>query len=346
MYLIYGRTRSNALRAARLYRETYPARRHPNANVFRRLDRRVRESGHFVPRANADRGRPRTRRTPNLEENIIALVEENPRVSTRNIALELEVDRHIVWNVINDENLHPFHYVRVQSLLPMDFNVRVNFCTWLIQQFDADPTILRRILWTDEANFNRNGVFNIHNEHFYARENPHVTVEHYHQQRFSVNVWAGIIGDHILGPIFINGNLNGENFLNLLNTQISDLLDDLPLGVINNMYFQLDGAPVHNAAAVRTWLNERYFNHWIGRGGPIPYPPRSPDITPLDFFLWGYVKNVVYSRPVDTRDVLIERIRQAFTNINRNVLLQVRNNIIRRAQTCLQVQGQNFEHLL
>ena len=29
------------------------------------------------------------------------------------------------------------------------------------------------------------------------------------------------------------------------------------------------------------------------RDGPIPWPPRSPGITPLDFFLWGYVKDIV-----------------------------------------------------
>lgn len=31
---------------------------------------------------------------------------------------------------------------------------------------------------------------------------------------------------------------------------------------------------------------------WIGRGGPVLWPPRSPDLTHLDFFLWGYLKNL------------------------------------------------------
>jgi hypothetical protein len=41
-------------------------------------------------------------------------------------------------------------------------------------------------------------------------------------------------------------------------------------------------------------LNERFPDAWIGRGGPIPLPPRSPDLSPLDFSLWGYINNVVY----------------------------------------------------
>jgi len=43
---------------------------------------------------------------------------------------------------------------------------------------------------------------------------------------------------------------------------------------------------------------QHFANRWIGRDGPTPWPPQSPDITPLDFFLWGYVKDKVFSTPV------------------------------------------------
>lgn len=58
--------------------------------------------------------------------------------------------------------------------------------------------------------------------------------------------------------------------------------------------FQQDGAPPHFALRVRERLNEKFPGQWIGRGGPILWPPRSPDLSPLDFFLWGYVKDTVY----------------------------------------------------
>ena len=62
--------------------------------------------------------------------------------------------------------------------------------------------------------------------------------------------------------------------------------------------FQQDFAPLHWVWDVRRCLDATFSNGWIGRDGPIPWPPRSPDITPLDFFLWGYVKNKVFSKPV------------------------------------------------
>ena len=58
--------------------------------------------------------------------------------------------------------------------------------------------------------------------------------------------------------------------------------------------FQHDGAPPHWGLRVRQFLSETFSDRWIGRDGPISWPPRLPDITPLDFFLWGYVKDIVY----------------------------------------------------
>jgi hypothetical protein len=37
---------------------------------------------------------------------------------------------------------------------------------------------------------------------------------------------------------------------------------------------------------------------WVGRAGPIPRPPRSPDLTPCDFYVWGYVKDQIYQPPM------------------------------------------------
>ena len=57
-----------------------------------------------------------------------------------------------------------------------------------------------------------------------------------------------------------------------------------------HMLFQLDGAPPHWGLQVCAFLNDKFLERWIARGGPATWPPRSPDINPLDFILWGYVK--------------------------------------------------------
>ena len=67
-------------------------------------------------------------------------------------------------------------------------------------------------LFTDEAQFNRDGVNNTHNSHVWADENPHATVESNFQLRFSVNVWCAVLDDQLIGPFILEG-LTGEAYL-------------------------------------------------------------------------------------------------------------------------------------
>jgi hypothetical protein len=54
----------------------------------------------------------------------------------------------------------------------------------------------------------------------------------------------------------------------------------------------------------------------MGRGGPVPWPPRSPDLNPLDYCVWGHVKSLVYTSAVDTVEELQHRIEGAGQQIS------------------------------
>jgi len=67
-------------------------------------------------------------------------------------------------------------------------------------------------------------------------------------------------------------------------------------------------------------LNERLPDAWIGRGGPIPWPPRTPDLSPLVFFLWGYIKNIVYAEKIWNIQHLQDRITSAIETVTRDMI--------------------------
>jgi len=67
-------------------------------------------------------------------------------------------------------------------------------------------------------------------------------------------------------------------------------------------------------------LDATFPKRWFGRDGPTPWPPLSPDITPLDFFLWGYVKDKVFSTPVPDITNLKARIIDALATITEHML--------------------------
>ena len=147
--------------------------------------------------------------------------------------------------------MYPYHVQRVQHLGPGDLAERLEFFKWL----DGSHELNRYILFTDEGQFNRDGVNNTHNSHVWADENPHATVECNFQLRFSVNVWCAILDDKLIGPFILEGRLTGEVYLRFLQEEWPWLLEDMPLNKRGRMYFQHDGAPPHSSCEVRNFPN-------------------------------------------------------------------------------------------
>jgi hypothetical protein len=101
---------------------------------------------------------------------------------------------------------------RVQGLGLADFPAREAFCKWFVHQCALDSFFISSILFTDEAAFARNGIINFHNSHVWAEDNPHVVVQFRLQQQFIINVWAGIIGDVLVGPYVLPQRLTANSY--------------------------------------------------------------------------------------------------------------------------------------
>lgn len=278
IHFVYGLCNGNANRAVTEYARMFPNRPTPNSRTFVRIHLRIAEHGIRKP-ANE-----RLRLvSPEEEEDILRLITQDPRLSVKRISNMLNLSKWSVWRVLKREGLHPYHFRRVQDILEPDYAIRAVFCSWINRKTRQEENFLKRILWTDEATFTRSGYSNHRNEHLWLQENPHAVRKSTFQHQFSVNVWAGMKDDILIGPIILPETMNGPRFLEFLQTQFLEELMELPLTHRARMILQLDGAPAHFALNVRNYLNERY-SPWIGRGGRIAWPPRSPDLTPLDFF--------------------------------------------------------------
>jgi len=90
-------------------------------------------------------------------------------------------------------------------------------------------------------------------------------------------------------------------------------------------------------------LDATFPNRWIGRDGPTPWPPRSPDITPLDLFLWRYVKDKVFSTPVPDITNSKARITDAFATIIEDTLENTWREIDYRLDVLRATKGAHVE---
>uniref|UniRef100_A0A2A4JFB1 Uncharacterized protein n=1 Tax=Heliothis virescens TaxID=7102 RepID=A0A2A4JFB1_HELVI len=333
MLLCYRECNQVLVRAVHLYQQRFGVRvsHHTILNAVYRF----REHGRFDP-PPVNAGRPS--HSAKLEEEVLGFFRHHPLASTRDAARVFDVSDNYVWRLLNREGLHPYHFTRVQELQPADYAARLAFCSWLRKE----P---RNIMWTDESTFTRIGMFNIHNAHYWTETNPRVARPDHILTRFSVNVWAGILGNRLLGPVFLD-RLNGDTYLELLETRVRRMLERIPLAEVRGLYFQHDGAAAHFASNVREYLNGVWYGgeRWIGRGGPVPWPPRSPDLTPLDFLFWGRIKDLVYGQTghdIRSVDELKRRIKRSFRQVksDRDTLNRVKRHVRKRANICVQREG-------
>lgn len=157
---------------------------------------------------------------------------------------------------------------------------------------------------------------------------------------------AGIFNGQKVGPFFIEGNLDGQKYETILREEIVPAIQALTNYQMDEIYFQQDGAAPHYNRSVRRYLDQVFRGKWIGRRGSIEWPARSPDLTPLDYFLWGYLKSKVYVTKPQNLDELRARIIHEMEAISLEIYQNAIQAFYTRLAHCQTTEGKHFEHLL
>ncbi|GFX31160.1 transposable element Tc3 transposase [Trichonephila clavipes] len=95
---------------------------------------------------------------------------------------------------------------------------------------------------------------------------------------------------------------------------------------VQELGFKQDDATCHTARATIDLLKDTLGDRLISRFGPVNWPPRSCDLVPLDYFLWGYVKSLVHADKPQTLDHLKDNIRRVIADIRPQMLEKVIEN--------------------
>ena len=111
---------------------------------------------------------------------------------------------------------------------------------------------------------------------------------------------------------FAGKKLTPVNYLDMLENFVFLQLE----GLQPHVFLQQDGAQLHWDAIVRSSLDDYFTERWIGQGGPISFDNGPPDATSLDFFLRGFVKDIVYRRKISNVDDLKARAAAAVAFVN------------------------------
>ncbi|GFW18823.1 uncharacterized protein TNCV_5132761 [Trichonephila clavipes] len=115
---------------------------------------------------------------------------------------------------------------------------------------------------------------------------------------------------------------------------------------VQELGFQQDGATCHTARAAIDLLKDTLGDRLISRFGPVNWPPRSCDLTPLDYFLWGYVKALVYADKPQTLDHLEDNIRRVIADIRPQMLEKVIENWTSRLDYIRASRGSHMPEII
>jgi transposase len=283
-------------------------------------------------------GRPLTGRKEEMVNCIQEKIKKSPRNSIRRLSREMGVSRSTVHRIVRiDLKLKCYTPTLVQELQPDDLTKRMAFAEKWLERVIVERAFLKRVIWSDEAIFKMNGIVNRHNCTYWCKENPGITVSQALNAP-GIMVWAGLMWDRIIGPFFFDdGKITSARYLQMLQEEMWPSIENHP--ALPRLVFQQDGAPPHYGVIVRQFLDERFPQRWIGRQGPFSWPPRSPDLTPLDFWLWGYVKDEVYKEKPKSLVDLKERIIVAIASIQKNMCQFACMSVTRRMERLIDKNG-------
>ncbi|GFX04234.1 hypothetical protein TNCV_3973831 [Trichonephila clavipes] len=229
-----------------------------------------------------------------------------------------------------------------------DHQARRRFIEWAQNEIAVVPDFHKRILFSDEAHFWLNGYVNKQNCRIWSEANPQVYVETpLHPEKLTI--WCALWAGGIIGPYFFkndeghNVTVNGDRYRAMIT---NFFIPELNNHDVQELWFQQDGATCHTARAAIDLLKDTLGDRLISRFGPVNWPPRSCDLTPLDYFLWGYVNSLVYADKPQALDHLEDNIRRVIADIRPQMLEKVIENWTSRLDYIRASRGSHMPEII
>ena len=164
-------------------------------------------------------GRPRSVVTEEAKQDILKMMQEPVNISIRRGAGEINMIRSSYHRSIEEAGLRPFRPTTVQELSDDDFDRRNEFCDTILAEFDLNPGLVDKIIWSDESQFTLKGVIYRHNFCYWAFSNSSIQIP-VNNLKDGVMVWFGLTSGGLISPYFFDGSVIAETYPKMLNKYV------------------------------------------------------------------------------------------------------------------------------
>lgn len=317
----------------RAYQAEYKCKTAPSNRVILNIVSTFEKHGSVI--GTTKNKRPTSQKREEVKNQLETMIEENPTLSTRKAASALECSQTLIVTVLHDDlHLKPYKFHNWHAIEEHDYAKRLAFAEWFLSLPKATEQYM---IFSDEAYFYLTLPNNKQNNRYWGDSAQEYGVEvPLHDKKLLV--WCAISATRTFGPYFFENTVNTANYLQMIQTFfIPRVTKTREYG---KSYFQQDGATAHTATAVQTYLTSRFGSKFIDKK---KWPPRSPDLNPCDFFLWGYLKQRVYNPLPKTLDDLRSNITKEIKNIPVTILEATFKNFRKRCDLLISSGGGHIE---
>lgn len=151
-------------------------------------------------------------------------------------------------------------------------------------------------------------------------------------------IWAGIVGDNILGPFRIEKGLRltAKSYCELLESNFIPWFENQPEEFRNDLMFQQDNAPCHSAKKTKDWL----LTHGFDETRVMTWPAMSPDLNPIEN-LWSLLKCEIYKegKQYSSCDDLWEAIKEASSQLSPSTIKSLTDSMNKRLVKVIKSKG-------
>ncbi len=313
----------------------------PSESMIRYQQSKFRQTGAVTRRQYA---RDRPVLTPTRLDEILEFFMVNPKTPLRRAAQQLRMSVTSLRRAVRKElTFYPYKIQILEAKRPGDKEKRLNFALETLALIHLDNNVLSNLWISDEAYFCLSGSVNKQNMRFWGLQNPHVIHEQpLHDEKLLV--WCAMSEHGIIGPFIFDGTVNSQRYREMLHDCFFPRLRALRIPLAS-AWFQQD-ATAHCSNENLQLLGSKFGDRLISRRTERPWPPRSPDLSVCDFFLWRYLKSKVYANGPNNLQDLRRNIEQEIRDISGETRRRVMENFVWRLQECVRMHGGHLEHVL
>ena len=256
---------------------------------------------------------PKKRSVLNSEKlaEVERTITENDSMTYEDLCSTVQLPLSTCYEAVKLIDFHQHNAKEEEVLTDAQKEQRLKFCSTFLRWNES----CKMSVWlSDESLFSVDIISRYRQKGYFAKKNQNrKSPKKFREQSFTV--WSAIRGDGSVLFEIMDGKQRSENYIQLL-------LNMFPKMDCSNSFLMQDGSGIHTSGNAIDWINFFWKDRWIGlKSSRLEFPPKSMDLTPMDFTFWSYIKRRIAAQNPETTEELKEIIGIEMGLISKDVII-------------------------